>query len=95
MSKRSVMNKHFDQLKEVLADSDLLDKPSHIFNVDETGIEMDSLNGKVVVDRNTKHVYQESRGEDIFWHFFQILSWILPFIMIIKHICMLTSKKKK
>ena len=63
MSKRSVMNKHFDQLKEVLADSDLLDKPSHISNVDETGIEMDSLNGKVVVDRNTKHAYQESRGE--------------------------------
>ncbi len=63
MSKPSVMNNHFDQLKEVLENSGLLDKPSNIFNVDETGIDMDSLTGKVVVDRNTKHPYQESRGE--------------------------------
>ena len=63
MSKPSVMHNHFDQLKQVLENNDLLDKPSHIFNVDETGVDMDSLNGKVVVDRNTKHAYQESRGE--------------------------------
>ena len=35
MSKKSTMNKHFDLLKEVLIKSDLFDKPSHIFNVDE------------------------------------------------------------
>lgn len=63
MSKKSTMDKHFDLLKEVLIKSDLLDKPSHIFNVDETGMEMDALNGKVVVDRNTRHAYQESRGD--------------------------------
>ena len=63
MSKPSVMKSHFDQLKEVLENSDLLDKPSHIFNVDETGMDMDSQTGKVVVDRNSKHPYQESGGQ--------------------------------
>lgn len=63
MSTKSVINKHFALLRETLLKCDLLDKPSHIFNVDETGMEMDKSNRRIVVDRNSKHAYQESVGD--------------------------------
>ena len=63
MSKKSVVDSHFQLLKETLEQHDLLNKPSHIFNVDESGMEMDNVTGKVVVNRKTKHTYQESSGD--------------------------------
>ena len=62
-AKRSVVRKHFDTLKEALLKANLLDKPEHVFNVDETGIEMNKQSGKVVVDRCIKKHYQESVGD--------------------------------
>ena len=62
-AKKSVVKEHFDKLKEALEKADLLDKPEHIFNVDETGIEMNKQSGKVVVDRCTKKHHQESVGD--------------------------------
>ena len=62
-AKRSVVRKHFEALKEALVMADLLDKPEHIFNVDETGIEMNKRTGKVVVDRCIKKHHQESVGD--------------------------------
>ena len=63
MSKQSVMNDHFQMLHEILVKNGLLDKPAQIFNVDEAGMEMDTASGKIVVDRNASHAYQESSGE--------------------------------
>ena len=63
MSKKSVVDSHFDLLKRTLEKHDILDKPSHIFNVDESGMDMDHITGKVVVNRKTKHSYQESSGD--------------------------------
>jgi hypothetical protein len=62
-AKRSVVRKHFEALKEALVKADLFDKPEHIFNVDETGIEMNKRTGKVVVDRCTKKHHQETVGD--------------------------------
>ena len=63
MSKKSIVEKHLQLLKDTLAKHDLLDKPDRIFNVDESGMEMDKAYGKVVVDRKSKNVYQESNGQ--------------------------------
>ena len=62
-AKKSVVRKHFETLRETLQNSSLLDKPERIFNVDETGIEMNRQTGKVVVDRFIKKHHQESVGE--------------------------------
>ena len=63
MARTSVIDSHFNLLLETLEKHDILNKPSHIFNVDESGMEMDSVTGKVVVNRNSKHTYQETSGE--------------------------------
>ena len=63
MSNKAVVDKHFEILKDILEEHDLVDKPSHIFNVDESGMDMDTVAGKVVVNRNTKHTYQEASGD--------------------------------
>lgn len=62
-AKRSVVRKHFELLKEALKEADLLDKPEHIFNVDETGVEMNKGTRKVVVSRNRRKHYQDSVGD--------------------------------
>ena len=62
-AKRSVVKKHFETLKDALLKAGLLDKAEHIFNVDETGIEMNKRTGKVVVDRCIKKHHQESVGD--------------------------------
>lgn len=62
-AKKSVVKKHFETLKDSLLAAGLLDKPDHIFNVDETGIEMNKQSGKVVVNRCTKKHHQESVGD--------------------------------
>lgn len=62
MSKKSVMDKHFDLLKATLTEHGLLDQPTKIFNVDESGMELDPVGGKVVVDRTAKHSYKETNG---------------------------------
>ena len=62
-AKKSVVKKHFEILKDALLKAGLIDKPEHIFNVDETGIEMNKQTGKVVVDRCIKKHHQESVGD--------------------------------
>ena len=62
MCNKTDLNQHFDLLEKELKDKDLINKPHLIFNVDETGINLDARNGKVVVARNTRHPYAESKG---------------------------------
>ena len=62
-AKRSVVRKHFQLLKETLEKANLLNRPEHIFNVDETGIEMNKGTRKVVVNRGSKKHHQESVGD--------------------------------
>ena len=40
MANENVMMNHFQTLKDLLVEHDLLDKPEKLFNVDESGINM-------------------------------------------------------
>lgn len=62
MAKKSIVASHFDKLEALLEENGLSKKSSHIFNVDESGMEMDAAEGKVVVDRTSKNAYQETGG---------------------------------
>ena len=60
MCNETVLNQHFDLLEKELRD--LINKPHLTFYANEKGINLDAKNGKVVVTRNTKHTYVESKG---------------------------------
>ena len=62
MANETVVAQHFDTLGKVLEEHDLLDKPQCIFNVDESGINMDLRKGKVVVSKGAKNAHSISKG---------------------------------
>ena len=41
---------------------DIVDKPTRIFNVDESGLNLELQKGKVVVPRCAKHSYSQAKG---------------------------------
>ena len=55
-SSPDIINNYFDLLKGTIVDNNLLGKPSHIFNVDETGMPLDPKPPFVVAPVGTKHV---------------------------------------
>ena len=62
MANMTVFNQHFNLLEEVMEKLDLKNKPNSIFNYDESMVAMDRRTGKVVVSRNTKQAYCETKG---------------------------------
>ena len=62
MSNQVVMDKFFELLKQELESIDILDKPEHIFNADETGIDLNARSGKVIVCKNNKHACSEQKA---------------------------------
>ena len=62
MANMTVFNQHFNLLEEVMEKLDLKNKPNSIFNCDESMVAMDRRTGKVVVSRNTKQAYCETKG---------------------------------
>ncbi len=46
-----MLDSYFDLLEATMAENDLLDKPCHIFNVDETGLPLDSKAPKLIFER--------------------------------------------
>ena len=50
-----VLNYYYDLLENTLMENDLIDKPSQIFNTDETGLPLDPASLKVVVPSGNKH----------------------------------------
>ena len=62
MANSTVMNEHFQSLKKVLVDNNILDKPQHIYNCDESGFCLDNNSGKVIVSKYAKQAYSESKG---------------------------------
>lgn len=54
-SSPNVLNYYYDLLESTLAENDLMDKPSQIFNTDETGMPLDPRSLKVVVQAGSKH----------------------------------------
>ena len=76
MSNQVAMDKFFKLLKQELESIDILDKPEHIFNADETGTDLNARSGKVIVCKNNKHAVQNKRHRDIIslpWFIVQLL----------------------
>ena len=57
-----VMDKFFKLLKEELESIDILNKPEHIFNADESGIDLNARSGKVIVPKSSKRAYSEQKA---------------------------------
>ncbi|CAH1960891.1 unnamed protein product [Acanthoscelides obtectus] len=53
---RQECTQYFELLGNVLGENNLLNKPQNIFNVDETGLQLNNNPGKVVVTKGTKMV---------------------------------------
>ena len=62
MNNQIVMDNFFKLLKDELESIDILDKLEHIFNADETGIDLNTRSGKVIVSKNSKHAYSEQKA---------------------------------
>lgn len=67
MNKEEVQ-KYFQLLTKILTENDLLDKPLNIFNMDESGLQLNNVPGKVVAVKGSKDVHvvtSQERGETI------------------------------
>ncbi|GBP72390.1 hypothetical protein EVAR_88346_1 [Eumeta japonica] len=60
---RAEVAKFFDLLITVLTDNDLLDKPYRIFNMDESGVQLNNKPGKVLAKKGTRAVKSVTSGE--------------------------------
>ena len=57
MNNQVVMDNFFELYKSKLDRLGLLHKPDHIFNVDESGIDLNARTKKVIMDKKFKHAY--------------------------------------
>lgn len=65
---RDDVRKFFDLLEKVMTENDLLNKPSHIYNMDETGVQLINKPGKVITKKGAKDVHvltSKERGENV------------------------------
>nr|XP_023016380.1 tigger transposable element-derived protein 6-like [Leptinotarsa decemlineata] len=60
---REEINKMFELLLHILTEHDLLDKPERIFNIDETGVQLNNNPGKVIATKGAKSVHSVTSGE--------------------------------
>lgn len=54
---RADVKHFFDLLSEIYKETDLLKNPRNIFNMDETGIQINNKPGKVLASKGAKDVY--------------------------------------
>ena len=59
---REIIDKYFDLLEETISINDLSDRPSCIFNCDESGMPLDFRPGKRIVKKGIKHVLVYGTG---------------------------------
>ena len=60
---REILDKYFDLLEEVLVQNNILNKPSQIFNFDETGVPLSFSPPRVLARKGQKHVYSVRTGD--------------------------------
>ena len=51
-----VINNYFDLLEQTLVDNKLMDKPSHIFNYDETGLPLEHKLSSIVAVKHPRSI---------------------------------------
>ena len=59
---REAMDRYFDLLEETLEKNDLTNRPSRIYNCNESGMPMDFRPGRRIAKRGQKHVYVYGTG---------------------------------
>ena len=59
---KEVMSDYFDLLKEILTETQLLNSPNRIYNVDETGIVLDGHAPRIVAKKGQKKVRNRTSG---------------------------------
>ena len=59
MNNQTVMNNIFSLCKG------LFNQPAHIFNADESGVDLNSKAGKVIIHTKLKHAYSEQKNSEI------------------------------
>ena len=57
-----IISRYFDLLEQTLIDNDLMNAPTQIFNMDETGMPLDPHPSKVVTVRGVKHAMSVTTG---------------------------------
>ena len=62
MNNQNVMNQSFALYNELLDETGLTNKPAHIFNADESGVDLNSKAGKVLVHSKSKRAYSEQKA---------------------------------
>ena len=62
MANMTFLKQHFDLLEETMDKLNLRNKPKSIFNCDELMVAMDRRTRNVVISRNTKQAYCETKG---------------------------------
>lgn len=60
---RKTVSEYFDLLEKVLIENDLIDKPGSIYNMDETGLQLNNKPGEVVAIKGSKNVTSITSGE--------------------------------
>ena len=61
-SSRKMLDTYYDKLQETLTENELMHKPGHIFNCDESGFPLDHKTGRVVTRRGQRHTYTITSG---------------------------------
>lgn len=62
LNKKTVDN-YFQLLGKVITENNLFDKPGHVFNMDETGLQLNNKPGKVIAIKGSKNVTTVTSGE--------------------------------
>ena len=76
MNNQVVMDKFFKLLKEELESIDILNKPEHIFNAGNTGIDLNARSVKFIVCKVADMLIQNKRRQEIIslpWFVVQLL----------------------
>lgn len=60
---KTVVKNYFELLENLMRSNDLFDKPGHVFNVDETGLQLNNKPGQVLAQRGSKSVSVVTSGE--------------------------------
>ena len=58
-----IINRYFDLLEQTILENDLIDKPSQIFNCDETDLSLDHTPSSVIANRGQKHPQAVTSGK--------------------------------
>lgn len=60
---RALVQRYFDLLENILSECNLHNKPSNVFNVDETGLQLNNKPSHVLAGKGSKNVTTITSGE--------------------------------